>query len=87
MPDYLAGSSFTCLYELCFHLCAHFSLDSRAYIEDVRREARFSGLGQRPVDKACEIFQGAETFCVKAINGAEAAPAAVYAQALSSYSR
>lgn len=50
--DYLAGSGLSCLYEMYRYLCDCFGLDSRAYLEDVRREAAFQAwVAGRPVGK------------------------------------
>lgn len=50
--EYLAGSGFTCLYEVYCHLCSCFALDARAYVQDVCREAAFqSWVSGQPIRK------------------------------------
>lgn len=63
--EYLTGSGFICLYELYFYLCAHFSLDARAYIEDVRCEADFQAWISGQSIKRVKYFKGLKPFALK----------------------
>lgn len=60
--EYLADSGFTCLYELYCHLCVCFSLDSAAYVADVRREAAFQAWVCARPDKPVKYFKGLQAF-------------------------
>lgn len=63
--EYLAGSGFTCRYELYCHLCKCFALDASTYIENVRREAAFQAWVSGKSIKRVKYFKGLQPFALK----------------------
>ncbi len=63
--EYLAGSGFTCRYELYCYLCACFALDSSTYVEDLRREAAFQAWVSGKSIKRVKYFKGLQPFALK----------------------
>jgi len=58
---YLAGSGFSCRYELYCYLCDYFSLGSGSYLKDLRGEADFQAwINGRP--KKIKYFKGLKSF-------------------------